>query len=90
MEYFVNNFYVCLKDKYVGCGFRKKDSDIFWYGIVFVCKEIINGLKWFGLYYILFGNICMVMLRIIGLFVENSGIDMCWVESERYGFLMVR
>lgn len=55
MEYVVYSFYVCLSDKYVGCGFGKKDSYIFWYGIVFVCKEIINGLKWFGLYYILFG-----------------------------------
>lgn len=32
----------------------------------------------------------MAMLRTIGSSVENSGIDMCWVESERYGPSMVR
>lgn len=32
----------------------------------------------------------MAMLRTIGSSVENSGIDMCWVESERYGPSMVQ
>ena len=29
--------------------------------------------------------ICMAMLRTISSYVENSGIDMCWVELELYG-----
>ena len=35
-------------------------------------------------------HICMAMLRTIGAYVENSGIDMCWVESELYGPSTVR
>lgn len=90
MEYFANNSYACPKDKYAGCGFRKKDSDIPWHGTVFACKETTNGSKWLGSHHTSPGNICMAMLRTIGSSVENSGIDMCWVESERYGPSMVR
>ena len=35
-------------------------------------------------------HICMAMLRTICAYVENSGIDMCWVESELYGPPTVR
>ena len=35
-------------------------------------------------------HICMGMLRTIGSYVEHSGIDMCWVESELYGPSTVR
>ena len=35
-------------------------------------------------------HICMAMLRTIGAYVENSGIDMCWIESELYGPSTVR
>ena len=27
----------------------------------------------------------MAQLRTIGAFIENSGLDMCWVESDLYG-----
>lgn len=32
----------------------------------------------------------MVMLRIIGLYIDSSGIDMCWIELEFYGFFIVK
>ena len=35
-------------------------------------------------------HICMTMLKTIGAYVENSGIDLCWVESELYGPSTVR
>lgn len=35
-------------------------------------------------------HICMAMFRTIGAYVENSGIDMCWIECEFYGPLTVR
>ena len=35
-------------------------------------------------------HICMAMLRTIDSYVEHSGIDMCWVESELYGPSTVR
>ena len=30
-------------------------------------------------------HIVMAQLRTIGRFIENSGVDMCWVESDLYG-----
>lgn len=30
-------------------------------------------------------HIVMAQLRTIGAFIENSGLDMCWVESDLYG-----
>ena len=30
-------------------------------------------------------RIVMAQLRTIGAFIENSGLDMCWVESDLYG-----
>ena len=30
-------------------------------------------------------HIVMAQLRTIGAFIENSGIDLCWIESEIYG-----
>ena len=30
-------------------------------------------------------HIVMAQLRTIGAFIENSGVDMCWVESDLYG-----
>ena len=30
-------------------------------------------------------HIVMAMLRTIGAYIENSGIDMSWIESELYG-----
>lgn len=35
-------------------------------------------------------HIYMAMFRTIGSYVENSGIDMCWVEAELYGPTTVR
>ena len=35
-------------------------------------------------------HICMAMLRTIDSYVDHSGIDMCWVESELYGPSTVR
>ena len=35
-------------------------------------------------------HICMAMLTTIGAYMENSGIDMCWIESELYGPSTVR
>jgi hypothetical protein len=30
-------------------------------------------------------HICMAMQRTIGAYIDNSGIDMCWIEAELYG-----
>ena len=30
-------------------------------------------------------HIVMVMLRTIGAYIDSSGINMCWIESELYG-----
>ena len=30
-------------------------------------------------------HIVMAMLRTIGAYIDSSGIDMCWIESELYG-----
>lgn len=30
-------------------------------------------------------HIVMAQLRTIGAFIDNSGIDLCWIESELYG-----
>ena len=30
-------------------------------------------------------RIVMAMLRTIGAYIDSSGIDMCWIESELYG-----
>ena len=30
-------------------------------------------------------HIAMAMLRTIGAYIDSSGIDMCWIESELYG-----
>lgn len=27
----------------------------------------------------------MAQLRAIGAFIENSGLDLCWIESDLYG-----
>ena len=32
----------------------------------------------------------MAQLRTIGAFIENSGLDMCWVESDLYGPFTVK
>ena len=35
-------------------------------------------------------HIVMAQLRTIGAFIENSGLDMCWVESDLYGLSPVK
>ena len=35
-------------------------------------------------------HIVMAQLRTIGAFIENSGLDMCWVESDLYGPFTVK
>ena len=35
-------------------------------------------------------HIVMTDLRTIGAFIDNSGLDMCWLESELYGAATVK
>lgn len=30
-------------------------------------------------------HICMAMLKTIGAYIEDSGIDLCWIQAELYG-----
>ena len=89
MEHFIDRSYAGSKHLYHSCWPGKEDCYISWHGTVSPAKKLQMARNDLNHLILRSGHdelhIVMDMLRTIGAYIDSSGIDMCWIESELYG-----